>query len=149
VVLRAVMYQDCQLFQFATPSFTASRLLTQQLDLCMASRQAMKSVHVIINETNLIAHLTHPCLQVKSRQIWGDMYYTADSDLVAVLMHLGYYNSTQGHAPAALVEAHAILRLTKPRPSYPSKHRYLKSRMWNGPTSTCSYTVSGQEAHCL
>jgi hypothetical protein len=32
-------------------------------------------------------------LQVKSRQLWGEDVYTDDSDLVAVLLHLGYYAS--------------------------------------------------------
>eukprot|EP00882_Tetradesmus_deserticola_P019069 GHRQ01020514.1.p1 GENE.GHRQ01020514.1~~GHRQ01020514.1.p1 ORF type:complete len:213 (+),score=68.15 GHRQ01020514.1:973-1611(+) len=33
------------------------------------------------------------CFQVKSRQLWGEDIYTDDSDLVAVLLHLGYYAS--------------------------------------------------------
>ncbi len=31
---------------------------------------------------------------MRARQLWGNDIYTQDSDLVAVLMHLGYYNHT-------------------------------------------------------
>ena len=31
-------------------------------------------------------------LQVRSRQLWGNEVYTQDSDLVAVLMHQGFFN---------------------------------------------------------
>ena len=33
-----------------------------------------------------------PVLQVRSRQLWGNEVYTQDSDLVAVLMHQGFFN---------------------------------------------------------
>jgi hypothetical protein len=37
--------------------------------------------------------------QVKSRQLWGDGVYTDDSDLVAVLMHAGYYAANTAANP--------------------------------------------------
>lgn len=79
--------------------------------------------------------------RVKSRQFWGDLIYTPDSDLVAVLMHLGYYTSTLAHAPQAVVEARAIIKLVPTQPSYPSKHRFVKSRAWNRPCEGCAYKV--------
>jgi Histone deacetylation protein Rxt3 len=32
------------------------------------------------------------CPQVRARQVWGSDIYTEDSDIVAVLMHTGYYS---------------------------------------------------------
>jgi Histone deacetylation protein Rxt3 len=39
----------------------------------------------------LVLSAPWPPAQVKARQLWGDKIYTDDSDVVAVLMHLGYY----------------------------------------------------------
>ena len=47
-----------------------------------------------------------PCaLQVRSRQLWGNIVYTQDSDLVAVLMHNGFYNHALQQPPASMAEA--------------------------------------------
>lgn len=45
--------------------------------------------------------------RVKARQIWGDLIYTPDSDIVAVLMHLGYYAHNLVHPPNIVVEVRA------------------------------------------
>ena len=44
------------------------------------------------------------CWQVRARQLWGNEIYTQDSDLVAVLMHLGYYNHALAAPPANALE---------------------------------------------
>lgn len=41
---------------------------------------------------------------VRSRQIWGSDVYTDDSDLVAVLMHTGYYGVNAVHPPPSIQE---------------------------------------------
>ena len=43
--------------------------------------------------------------QVRSRQLWGNIVYTQDSDLVAVLMHNGFYNHALQQPPASMAEA--------------------------------------------
>ena len=45
------------------------------------------------------------CFQVRSRQLWGNIVYTQDSDLVAVLMHNGFYNHALQQPPASMAEA--------------------------------------------
>ena len=42
--------------------------------------------------------------QVRARQLWGNEIYTQDSDLVAVLMHLGYYNHVLAAPPVNALE---------------------------------------------
>ena len=49
-------------------------------------------------------------LQVRARQLWGSDVYTEDSDLVAVLMHTGYYSISQPHAPPSIAEVCAALQ---------------------------------------
>ncbi len=55
--------------------------------------------------------------QVKARQIWGDGVYTFDSDLVAVLMHMGYYAHYLSHPPSTASEFRALLKLLPPQVS--------------------------------
>ena len=47
------------------------------------------------------------CVQVRARQLWGNEIYTQDSDLVAVIMHLGYYNHSIASPPAGALEVRA------------------------------------------
>lgn len=42
--------------------------------------------------------------QVRARQLWGSDVYTEDSDLVAVLMHTGYYSVVALHPPPSIAE---------------------------------------------
>lgn len=91
------------------------------------------------------AHSASVRTQVKSRQIWGDLVYTPDSDLVAVLMHLGYYAHTLSHPPANVVEVRVLIKLVPPQASYPSKARFVKSRAWNSPTEVCAFRVRWPE----
>ncbi len=56
-------------------------------------------------------------------------------------MHMGFYTSTLAHAPQAVVEARAVVRLVPSPPAYASKQRYVKSRAWNRPIDGCAYTV--------
>ena len=51
--------------------------------------------------------------QVRARQLWGTDVYTEDSDLVAVLVHTGYYALPSGAGaapPPGLTELRATLR---------------------------------------
>jgi hypothetical protein len=49
---------------------------------------------------------------VRARQLWGTDVYTEDSDLVAVLVHAGFYAlpTTAAAPPPGLVELRATLR---------------------------------------
>ena len=53
--------------------------------------------------------------QVKTRQIWGDSIYTGDSDIVAVLMHLGYFAHYLSQPPPQVQEFRALIRLLPPQ----------------------------------
>jgi hypothetical protein len=82
--------------------------------------------------------------QVKARHLWGDTVYTDDSDLVSVLMHMGYFCNTITHPPPQMSEVHAVLELLPPRDSYPSNFRNsVRSRAWCAKLTTCSYQVRG------
>ena len=87
---------------------------------------------------------THPPTrrQVRARQLWGDGIYTDDSDVVAVLMHMGFYAYSLSAPPPHLVELHVLLKLLPPNEQYPSSHRNsLKSRCWYSRTQGCSFQV--------
>lgn len=85
--------------------------------------------------------LTLVLCQVKSRQLWGDMRYTSDSDIVAVLMHLGYYAHFLIQAPSLVQEFRVLLKLLPSQEKYSSKSRFVRSRAWASGNS-CSYQVS-------
>lgn len=80
--------------------------------------------------------------QVKSRQLWGKDVYTDDSDLVAVLLHLGYYASNNV-APNSLVSRfYAQILLGPKQASYQSCTRNaVRSRCWFSDAPGCSYQV--------
>lgn len=50
--------------------------------------------------------------QVKSRQLWGEDIYTDDSDLVAVLLHLGYYASNNTASNPLVARFYAQVGIT-------------------------------------
>ena len=50
-----------------------------------------------------------------TRQIWGDSIYTGDSDIVAVLMHLGYFAHYLSQPPPQVQEFRALIRLLPPQ----------------------------------
>lgn len=79
--------------------------------------------------------------RVKTRQLWGDRIYTGDSDVVAVLMHLGYYAHYLAQPPAQIAEIRALLKLLPPQDKYPSKARFVKSRAWCSTIEGCSFQV--------
>ncbi|MCL7039629.1 hypothetical protein MKW94_018318 [Papaver nudicaule] len=79
--------------------------------------------------------------QVKSGQLWGTDIYTDDSDLVAVLMHIGYCRLTSTPPPPAIQEFCATIRVLPPQYCYTSTLRNnVRSRAW-GAASGCSYRV--------
>ena len=81
--------------------------------------------------------------QVRSRQLWGNGIYTQDSDLVAVLMHCGYYNQAVCHSGAQLAEMRTHIVLLPPQTAYASCARNnIRSRAWGSTTEGCSYQVS-------
>lgn len=80
--------------------------------------------------------------RVKARQVWGDTIYTADSDLVAVLMHLGYFAHYLSHPPQAVAEFRVQCALLPPQEKYASRARFVKSRLWCSPGDGCSYQVN-------
>ncbi|KAG1671779.1 hypothetical protein FOA52_000156 [Chlamydomonas sp. UWO 241] len=88
-------------------------------------------------------YMTSGNRRVKTRQLWGDCIYTSDSDVVAVLMHLGYFPHYLPSAPPQVQELHVLLRLVPPQQTYPSKARFLKSRAWCSPVKGCAFQVEG------
>lgn len=69
------------------------------------------------------------------------MKYTSDSDIVAVLMHLGYYAHFLIQAPSLVQEFRVLLKLLPSQEKYSSKSRFVRSRAWASGNS-CSYQVS-------
>lgn len=64
-------------------------------------------------------HLANTQKQLKSRRLWGDGTYTDDSDLVAALVHQGYYHLSAIHPPAAVLELRVTLQLLPPQARHP------------------------------
>ncbi|BDA47506.1 probable transcriptional regulatory protein rxt3 at N-terminal half [Coccomyxa sp. Obi] len=80
--------------------------------------------------------------QVRARQLWGNEIYTQDSDLVAVLMHGGYYNQALSAPPSSVAEVRAIVQPLPPQPAYQSSARNsIRSRAWGTAVEGCSYRV--------
>ena len=89
-------------------------------------------------------------MQVKSRQLWGDLTYTHDSNIVAVLLHLGYYRMIPDRPPSVVVELRALIKLLPTQQHYPSHGRQgLRSRSWRMDPAKdrnyCSYKVFDNE----
>jgi hypothetical protein len=101
------------------------------------------SPYASIHQRDKTGHPHRP--QVKARQIWGDTVYTADSDLVAVLMHMGFYAHYLSHPPNTVAEFRALLKLLPPQEKYNSRARFVKSRLWCSPGDGCSYQVSSTQ----
>lgn len=81
-------------------------------------------------------------MQVRARQLWGNEVYTQDSDLVAVLMHCGFYNHALSAPPASAAEVRAIVQPLPPQPAYHSCARNsIRSRAWGAAAEGCSYRV--------
>lgn len=88
--------------------------------------------------SKLVTTLNH---QVRGSQLWGTDVYTDDSDLVAVLMHTGYYRPTASQPPCSVHELRATVRVLPPQDSYTSTLRNnIRSRAW-GAASGCSFSV--------
>ncbi|KAI5083381.1 hypothetical protein GOP47_0003124 [Adiantum capillus-veneris] len=88
--------------------------------------------------SKLVTTLNH---QVRGSQLWGTDVYTDDSDLVAVLMHTGYYRPTAFQPPCSVHELRATVRVLPPQDSYTSTLRNnIRSRAW-GAASGCSFSV--------
>ncbi|XP_010999691.1 PREDICTED: U1 small nuclear ribonucleoprotein 70 kDa-like isoform X3 [Populus euphratica] len=86
-------------------------------------------------------HITATNRQVRGGQLWGTDIYTNDSDLVAVLMHTGYFRPTASPPPPAIQELCATVRVLPPQDSYISMLRNnVRSRAW-GAGIGCSYHV--------
>ncbi|CAG9462020.1 unnamed protein product [Pedinophyceae sp. YPF-701] len=79
---------------------------------------------------------------VKTRQLWGCDVYTQDSDLVAAIMHMGFFSYKNGSPPHNVGEFRAVVRPVPPQESYKSKSRNgVFSRAWVSPGEGCSYQV--------
>ena len=112
---------------------STSRILTV---ICVRLGPDHAGVHVGQSQTSnwhLCRYSEGDCwnCQVKNRQLFGDLIYTHDSDLVAVLMHLGYFRMMDT-TPIGMVNVKAILRLVPNPPVYPGHLRNnLLSRTWH------------------
>jgi hypothetical protein len=69
------------------------------LTKCTLLDPALIPHHAAAHPTRTYASDVCVLSQVKGRQVWGDLTYTGDSDLVAVLMHMGYYTPSLSHTP--------------------------------------------------
>ena len=79
---------------------------------------------------------------MKARTLWGSDVYTHDSDLVAVLMHLGYVNSIVGIPRNTVSEAQVMLEYLLSSSFYPSVFRNgVRSRAWGNFENGCSFRV--------
>ncbi|KAH6558418.1 hypothetical protein KP509_1Z065200 [Ceratopteris richardii] len=79
--------------------------------------------------------------QVKGSQLWGTDVYTDDSDLVAVIMHTGYYRPSACQPPFSVQELRVTVRVLPPQDGYTSTLRNnIRSRAW-GAASGCSFSV--------
>lgn len=97
-------------------------------------------------ERILIKKLSHNMItcaaQVRARQLWGNEIYTHDSDLVAVLMHCGFYNHALSAPPPSALEVRAVVQPLPPQPYYNSCARNsIRSRAWGAAVGGCSYRV--------
>lgn len=84
--------------------------------------------------------------QVRSRQLWGTDVYTSDSDVVAALMHTGFWlpGST---CPPQLLELVATARAVPPAEQYLSTSRNgIRSRSWGRVLTGFSYKVEACRA---
>jgi len=85
-------------------------------------------------------------LQVRTRQVWGTDTYTSDSDLVAVLMHTGYYLPSLT-IPPSLLEVRAVVRAMPQEDGYASTSRNgIRSRSWGAVKAGCSYKLESCRA---
>lgn len=77
-----------------------------------------------------------------TRQLWGTDVYTADSDLVAVLLHMGYYRPS-AVLPQNLASVQVVIRATPhPEDGYPSSSRNgIRSRSWGTVKDGCGFVV--------
>ncbi|BBN05325.1 hypothetical protein MPTK1_3g12140 [Marchantia polymorpha subsp. ruderalis] len=106
----------------------------------------MQSVHSAPTiEVRIPAELaTTSNRQVQGSQLWGTDVYTDDSDLVAVLMHTGYYIPNANSPPSSILEIRVTIRILPPQENYHSTLRNnLRSRAW-GAAGGCSYSAD----HC-
>ena len=88
----------------------------------------------------------HHQSQVRARQLWGTDIYTCDSDLVAVLMHYGYYLPSAS-VPPSLVELRAVVKAVPSIDSYVSVSRNgVRSRSWGAVREGVSFTVESCKA---
>ncbi|CAA0833970.1 Unknown protein [Striga hermonthica] len=86
-------------------------------------------------------HVTSTNRHVKSGRLWGTDVYTVDSDLVAVLMHIGYCRRTASPPSSATEELRVTVRVLAPQDCYISTVRNnVHSRAWRAPID-CSYRV--------
>ncbi|XP_024382608.1 uncharacterized protein [Physcomitrium patens] len=86
-------------------------------------------------------HATTNNRQVRGSQLWGTDIYTDDSDIVAVLLHTGYYSPSPTPPPDSISELRATIRILESQNMYTSTLRNsIRSRAWGG-GSGCSYNV--------
>ncbi|KAL3692763.1 hypothetical protein R1sor_006414 [Riccia sorocarpa] len=112
----------------------------EKLATMTAEMQSVHSAPTI--EVRIPAELaTTSNRQVQGSQLWGTDVYTDDSDLVAVLMHTGYYIPNANSPPSSIMEIRATIRILPPQENYHSTLRNnLRSRAW-GAAGGCSYSA--------
>ena len=81
--------------------------------------------------------------QVRARQLWGTDVYTSDSDVVAALMHQGFYSHALAAPPPGVAEVRAVLALLPPATRYAGSSRNaVRSRGWGvRPDTGCAFRV--------
>eukprot|EP00697_Spironema_sp_BW2_P014948 gnl/Spiro4/5614_TR2861_c0_g1_i1.p1 gnl/Spiro4/5614_TR2861_c0_g1~~gnl/Spiro4/5614_TR2861_c0_g1_i1.p1 ORF type:complete len:475 (-),score=111.29 gnl/Spiro4/5614_TR2861_c0_g1_i1:128-1552(-) len=80
----------------------------------------------------LAQHLTTHNKRLRTRQIWGTDLYSADSDVVAMLVHTGHFVASLTVPPFSSVTV--TLRVEPPQEVYVASVRnFLRSRRWSRP----------------
>jgi hypothetical protein len=84
---------------------------------------------------------------LRTRQLWGTDTYTADSDLMAVLTHAGYYRPS-ATVPPTLAEVRVIVRAAPhPEDGYPSTSRNgIRSRAWGTMQDGVGFVIESARA---
>lgn len=140
---------SCLPYPVAIVLFTCSRAFTDALALCVNMLQHLCCTEGAPHLLNLSCRPVLSCtlctvLQVKSRQLWGDEVYTDDSDVVAVLLHLGYYAASNVTCNPLIARFYAQVNLLPPQEQYLSATRNaVRSRCWFAKTEGCSFQVRG------
>uniref|UniRef100_A0A061S8E9 Histone-deactylase complex 1 n=1 Tax=Tetraselmis sp. GSL018 TaxID=582737 RepID=A0A061S8E9_9CHLO len=138
---RRISKPQSQVYPDALPSLSYQQ--NDQVDLAKhfdATEETGRAVKVVVQA----GALSKNNAKVKARQLWGTDVYTCDSDVVAIIMHAGFYSHLLANPPTSVSEAHVVVRTLPVQERYPSRWRNgIRSRSWCGGLDGCSIKVEG------